>query len=623
MTQLRTLLLIALILLPNSARAARLAVLEITLGATPEVIAQIADGLRAGALEAVRSSDEEIIIMTSESMFANMNDMGIDPSCVDDASCEVETARLIGADYVISATLLELEETFTISAKLHEVVEGKLLSTGQARTTSLLALIDATPAVAGSLLSQGLGLSYTPANIGSSYSAPTTSSSAAFSGSNLDMDLGQMLAEQQCLKKGRLMAIEAQSSRLTAKALALQQQTEDQWATRQNKMELCSQIEDDNVRKQCAKTLSEFYSWASSLEVFTSASVEEVETECGVRSIALEPAQRTIEALALLKSIESVFNALKIGSMQLTKGMPGTSAPLVAIDLGIEQVLSEQRCTQKAVTWANRLANSRFSSEVETLEDKAQQAWTKLRTQLEGAVYLKDKAQRESFITKGNEFIAWASNLQVSMNAGVESVETQCGVRKVAIPARSQSIDVSQLLDAARLQLSRLEQDSKPSDEDNTVWGSENPNPVTENSDRGTLRLSARKKRIAMGGLMHPIPNSNGRSHIKFGKQKYPFECTVDVKRKLYVDGTMVGTTPWWGELAAGWHMVELSGQFTKPERVLVKAGQITEHKMRAPLNVGQWIFRTTLLGWPAPPIGLVTFPFMGAIANGKPGCME
>ncbi len=157
MPKLRTLLLTLLILLPTSAQAARLAVLEIEKGANQEVLAQIADGLRSGALDAVRSSEEEIIVITRESMLMILKDQGIDPSCVE-GECEVETARNIGADYVISATLLELEGTFTISAKLHEVVEGKLLSTDQARSTNLLALIDATPAVAGSLLSQGLGL---------------------------------------------------------------------------------------------------------------------------------------------------------------------------------------------------------------------------------------------------------------------------------------------------------------------------------------------------------------------------------------------------------------------------------------------------------------------------------
>ena len=158
------------------------------------------------------------------------------------------------------------------------------------------------------------------------------------------------------------------------------------------------------------------------------------------------------------------------------------------------------------------------------------------------------------------------------------------------------------------------------SDEDKSVWGSVNPNPVTENSDRGTLRVSARKKRMAMGGIVHPIPNSGGRSNVSFGKQKYPFECTRDVKRKLYVDGAMVGTTPWSGELAAGWHVVELSGQFTEPERVLVKAGKIFKHQMSTPLNIGQRIYRTTLL---APPLGGLTWPFLMMYATGKPDCMD
>ena len=153
MPQLRALLLTLLILLPTSAQAARLAVLEIRTGASQEVLAELSDSLRIGALEAVRSSEEEIIIMTRESTEMILREQGIDLSCVDDTECAVDIARNLTADYVISATLLELEGTWILSAKLHEAVYGRLLATGQARGNNLPALIDATPAVADSLLS--------------------------------------------------------------------------------------------------------------------------------------------------------------------------------------------------------------------------------------------------------------------------------------------------------------------------------------------------------------------------------------------------------------------------------------------------------------------------------------
>jgi hypothetical protein len=158
MQTLRTLFLTLLILLPASADAARLAVLEINdLEIEQKVLAQISDGLREGALDTIRGSDADISVMTRESMLMMLDDMGIDPSCIE-GECEVETARNIGADYVISATLLKLEGVWILSAKLHESEEGDLLATEKIEANGLLDLSRATPAVAGSLLAKGLGL---------------------------------------------------------------------------------------------------------------------------------------------------------------------------------------------------------------------------------------------------------------------------------------------------------------------------------------------------------------------------------------------------------------------------------------------------------------------------------
>jgi hypothetical protein len=64
MQTLRTIFLTLLILLPASANAARLAVLDIV---DPEfeqkVLVQISESLRIGALDAVRSSEEELSII--------------------------------------------------------------------------------------------------------------------------------------------------------------------------------------------------------------------------------------------------------------------------------------------------------------------------------------------------------------------------------------------------------------------------------------------------------------------------------------------------------------------------------------------------------------------------------
>jgi hypothetical protein len=117
----------------------------------------LVSGLREGALDTIRSADADIKMMTRENMLVRLSDMGIDPSCVE-GECEIETARIMGADYVISATLLELGGRWILSAKLHESEDGQLLASGNIEAKTLLELTRATPGVASSLLASGLGL---------------------------------------------------------------------------------------------------------------------------------------------------------------------------------------------------------------------------------------------------------------------------------------------------------------------------------------------------------------------------------------------------------------------------------------------------------------------------------
>jgi hypothetical protein len=149
----------SLILQPAFSKAGgRLAVLEITaVELKPQILVQISDGLREGALDTIRSAHAGITMMTRESMLMNFNDMGIDPSFIQ-GECEVETARHIGADYVISATLLKLEGVWILSAKLHESEGGDLLATESVEAKGLLELIRATSGIARALLAKGLGL---------------------------------------------------------------------------------------------------------------------------------------------------------------------------------------------------------------------------------------------------------------------------------------------------------------------------------------------------------------------------------------------------------------------------------------------------------------------------------
>jgi TolB-like protein len=283
-----------IILCPTSAQAARLAVLEIEQGANQEVLAQIADGLRSGALEAARSSEEEIIVITRESMLMFLKDQGVDPNCVE-GECEVDTARNIGADYVIFATLLELEGTFTLSAKLYEVEEGGLLATERTRSSSLLTLIDTTPAVAGSLLAHGLGLSYTPANTSPSYSVPTTNSSADFSGGSDGLDVDQMLAQQQCDDQANAAELEQQTTDFGQEVLNQQEEMTAQWLELAPYLGLCKHVKIPSEYNACIATADEFIHWTNNLKVTLNARHKSIETTCGVRRITLPAVSQSID----------------------------------------------------------------------------------------------------------------------------------------------------------------------------------------------------------------------------------------------------------------------------------------------------------------------------------------
>ncbi len=98
----------------------------------------LSDAVRSGVLDAARGRD--LLVMTRENMAALLKEMG-KPDC-SEGDCEVETARNIGADYVLSGEIARIEGTYVVVLKLHECNDGRLLSTATARGQTLLGLID-------------------------------------------------------------------------------------------------------------------------------------------------------------------------------------------------------------------------------------------------------------------------------------------------------------------------------------------------------------------------------------------------------------------------------------------------------------------------------------------------
>jgi len=142
--------------LPASASPAtrRVAVLEFQGRAIDdEARMTLSDAVRSGVLDASRGRD--LLVMTRENMAAMLKEMG-KPDC-SEGDCEVETARNIGADYVLSGEIARIEGTYVVVLKLHGCDDGRLLSTATARGRTQLDLIDPL---------RGRGMDLVKANVG-------------------------------------------------------------------------------------------------------------------------------------------------------------------------------------------------------------------------------------------------------------------------------------------------------------------------------------------------------------------------------------------------------------------------------------------------------------------------
>ena len=111
----------------------RLAVLEFSGKALEaDALGAFADAVRGGAIDGLAGRD--IKVMTRENMMVLLREMG-KSECVE-GDCEVETARNIGAQFVISGSVVHIEGAYVVGLKLHETQQGDLLAseTIQAKT---------------------------------------------------------------------------------------------------------------------------------------------------------------------------------------------------------------------------------------------------------------------------------------------------------------------------------------------------------------------------------------------------------------------------------------------------------------------------------------------------------
>ncbi len=134
---------------PLLVNSGRLAVLELSGGLNRDELGVLSDEMRGAVVGTVGTG---VQVMTRENMEVMLEDMGLNADCVSEGACEVETARNLGVDYVISGSIVKMGQTFVLSIKLHEVRNGQLLGAKSIRGTDGLALLDGVVAATATLL---------------------------------------------------------------------------------------------------------------------------------------------------------------------------------------------------------------------------------------------------------------------------------------------------------------------------------------------------------------------------------------------------------------------------------------------------------------------------------------
>ena len=138
--QTMMLLVVFILFLPAQAAAEIqwLAVLEFSgVGVDSDILHKLSDQSRIASSNTL---PDQYHVMTREGMLEILKDMGKDSYCLA-GKCEIEIARNIGADYVITGDLLKIDDTYLLTLKLHNSDTGQLMAGKEVKSASLLELI--------------------------------------------------------------------------------------------------------------------------------------------------------------------------------------------------------------------------------------------------------------------------------------------------------------------------------------------------------------------------------------------------------------------------------------------------------------------------------------------------
>jgi hypothetical protein len=120
---------------------------------SPGVLEQLAEEARGVALETLPK--DKYLVMTRENTVIILKDMGIDCTKVQ-GECAVETAKNMGAAYVITGNVLKVGETWIFNIRMHQTETSSLVSHQKIEGETEIALIGATKGATRVLLKKAL-----------------------------------------------------------------------------------------------------------------------------------------------------------------------------------------------------------------------------------------------------------------------------------------------------------------------------------------------------------------------------------------------------------------------------------------------------------------------------------
>ena len=268
----------------------RLAVLEFRgIGVSNALLKVLADDVRAGVLDVSKGKKikgEKLLIMTRENIVQVLKDQGLTPEdCT--GECEVEIAKNIGADYVISGDVTKLGSTFVFNVKLHATSDSNLLSTESLKTKSQDQLMSQASTMGAKVFREGLNLK------GTSSTSRRQSQSSMNSESDESGDIVSELKEQECQQVAMNKANREREASLQSQIKQVQGTQKTEWDALSKQLTSCSKRE-SSQRKDCKKKLEQWEAIQRKKTVSYKAQKIAVQTECGTKDIAVQSTTKTV-----------------------------------------------------------------------------------------------------------------------------------------------------------------------------------------------------------------------------------------------------------------------------------------------------------------------------------------